>query len=233
MISFVIPAHNEERLLGRTLHSIFASAAASGEPFEVIVVDDASTDGTAAIAREHGARVLSVQNRQIAATRNAGARAAVGDMLVFVDADTSVTPRLVRAAVRAIRRGVVGGGCDVRFDGRVPPYATLLLGALRLLLRAVGLTGGCFVFCTRRAYLAAGGFDETLYVSEEVAFVRRLKRLGRFVILRESAITSGRKMRTHTAVQLLGLTVRLALAGPQSLRRREGLDFWYDPRTRG
>ncbi len=58
MISLIIPAYNEELLLGRTLRAINDGARALGEPFEVLVADDASTDRTVAIAQEHGARVV-------------------------------------------------------------------------------------------------------------------------------------------------------------------------------
>ncbi len=90
VISFIVPAYNEERLLGSTLCAIHQAARSIGEPYEIIVADDGSTDRTAAVAAEHGARVVSVANRQIAATRNAGARQACGKLLVFVDADTIV-----------------------------------------------------------------------------------------------------------------------------------------------
>src|SRR5947208_9975043 len=126
MISFVIPAHNEAELLGRTLAALSASARTVGEPWEAIVVNDASTDRTAEIGVANGARVITVNHRQIAATRNAGAREAAGEVLFFVDADTVVTTGAVRAAVLALRRGAVGGGCLVRFDGPVPLYATIL-----------------------------------------------------------------------------------------------------------
>jgi len=232
VISFIIPAHNEEALIGRTLSAVHASARALGEPYEVIVADDASTDRTSAIAREHGARVVALDRRQIAATRNAGARAAAGELFVFVDADTVVTKRALWAAVRALRGGAVGGGCSARFaDGPVPFYGLVLERLLPPVLQALGLAPGCFLFCTRRAYLAAGGFDEALYATEEVAFGRRLKRRGRFVILREFVFTSGRKLRVHTALDLLRIAVRLGLGGPQALRRREGLEYWYGPRA--
>src|SRR3954453_23958031 len=91
VISFIVPAHNEERLIGRTLDELGKAALAVGQPFEVVVVDDASSDRTAAIARAHDARVVSVSYRQIAAARNAGAREASGDLFVFLDADTVVT----------------------------------------------------------------------------------------------------------------------------------------------
>jgi glycosyltransferase involved in cell wall biosynthesis len=230
VISFIIPAHNEEALIGHTLSALHASARALGEPYEVIVANDTSTDRTGDIAREHGACVVAVNRRQIAATRNAGARAAAGELFFFVDADTTVTGRAVRAAVRALRRGAVGGGCAVRFDGHVPPYAAVLERLLPPLLHALGMAPGCFLFCTRQAYLTAGGFDEALYVTEEVGFGQRLKRQGRFVMLREFVITSGRKLRAHTALGLFRVGARLALGGPQALRRREGLEYWYGPR---
>ena len=70
-------------------------------------MDDASSDCTAAIAREHGARVICVSHRQIAATRNTGASHATGAMFVFLDADTIVNEPVITAAIRAIdsRRG--------------------------------------------------------------------------------------------------------------------------------
>src|SRR5262249_51257208 len=125
VLSFVIPAHNEERYIGATLASVLASAREVGEPFEVIVVDDASTDRTAEIAREHGAKVVPVAHRQISTTRNAGARAARGEVLFFVDADTLTNPAVVRAALKALRNGAVGGGCFLTFDGPLPTWARI------------------------------------------------------------------------------------------------------------
>jgi glycosyltransferase involved in cell wall biosynthesis len=230
VISFIIPAHDEEALIGQTLSALHESAQALGEPYEIVVANDASTDRTEAVALEHGARVISVNRRQIAATRNAGARAATGKFLVFVDADTVVTTQVLRAALRALRGGAVGGGCAVRLDGRLPVYAAILMRLLPPLLHAFGLAAGCFFFCTWQAYLTAGGFDETLYAGEEVAFGQRLKRQGRLIILREYVTSSGRKLRARTTLQFLGIAVRLALGGSNSLRRREGLEYWYGPR---
>src|SRR6185295_7525063 len=110
MISFIVPAHNEQACLGRTLQAIHESARVVGQPHEIIVVDDASTDATAEIARQNDARVVSVNHRQIAATRNSGGRAARGDRLFFVDADTTINPRAVASALRYMDNGAVGGG---------------------------------------------------------------------------------------------------------------------------
>ena len=109
MISFVVPAYNEERLLGRTLVAIHAAARALAHPYELIVVDDDSTDSTAAIARANGARVVRVQFRHIARTRNAGAWAATDSTLIFVDADTIVPAAAVQATMEALGRGAAGG----------------------------------------------------------------------------------------------------------------------------
>ena len=230
MISFIVPAYNEERLLGATLDALRAAALATGEPYELIVADDASTDRTAAIAAQHGAIAVSVAHRQIAATRNSGAREANGDWLIFVDADTLVSEAVVRSAVEALRSGAVGGGAAVEFDGTVPLYARLLLPVLVRSFRWAGLAAGCFLFCTRHAFAAVGGFDEAFYGAEELVMSRALKRHGRFVVLRQAVITSGRKLRTHSVREMLAILARLALRGPGAVKQRQGMDLWYAER---
>lgn len=230
MISFVIPAYNEEALIGRTLQSINCAAQNLDENYEIVVTDDASTDQTAAIAEAHAARVISVNVRQIAAARNAGAREAQGDRLIFVDADTVVNEAVVQAAIDAMKRGAAGGGSAVKFDGQVPSYAEFLQPLLVRMFRATGLACGCFLFCTRSAFEAAGGFDETLFASEEIGMSLALKRQGPFVILRQSVSTSGRKLRMYSGKQVLLIMSRIMLAGPKALKNRERLELWYNGR---
>jgi glycosyltransferase involved in cell wall biosynthesis len=230
VISFIVPAHNEERLLGRTLATIDAAGRALAQPYEVIVVDDASTDGTGCIARAHGAQVVEVQVRQIARVRNAGARQARGDTLIFVDADTVVTEDTVNASLEALRRGAVGGGATVLLDGVVPFWGSLLLRVIRGTMRAGRLVPGCYVFCSRAAFEAAGGFDERLYAAEEIAFSRALGRTGKVVTLRETVLTSGRKLRTHSAWELVRLSAAAARLGTGVVRSRDRLSLWYGER---
>jgi len=230
MISFIVPAYNEEALIGRTLEALNRAARSIGEPYEIVVADDASSDRTAAIAPTHGARVVRVSRRQIAATRNAGARATTGDKLIFVDADTVVTNEVVRAAIEAMHQGAAGGGCAVSFDGQLPRYAELAFPMMVRLFRATGFACGCFLFCTRRAFDAAGGFDETLFASEEITMSRALKRQGRFVVLRESVTSSGRKLRMYSGTEVLRLFGGILLGGPKALRKRDGLEVWYGGR---
>ncbi len=103
-LSFIVPAHNEETCLGATLQAIHESAGAVGQPYEIVVANDASTDATAEIALKNGARVVHVTCRQIAGARNAGARAATGERFVFVDADTIINPRVRTSALPCMRR---------------------------------------------------------------------------------------------------------------------------------
>lgn len=229
-LSFVVPAHNEASLLAATLQSIHAAATACGVKYEVVVVDDASTDRTAQLAVECNARVISVEHRKISATRNSGARATNGEMIVFVDADTLINEQVLRAAIGAVADGAIGGGATVRFAGRIPLYARLLIPALTSAMRQTRMAAGCFVFCTRTAFDAAGGFDEKLFGAEEIALSAALKRIGRFVILRETVSTSGRKLRTYSGFEILGIMVRGALSGGKMLNRRDQMGLWYAPR---
>jgi glycosyltransferase involved in cell wall biosynthesis len=230
MISFIIPAYNEERVIGRTLAAIHVAARPTAQPYEIVVVDDASTDGTAEAARLAGARVVSVHYRQIASTRNAGARAARGDTLIFVDADTLITAATVRATLKALRQGAVGGGATVRLDGRLPWHGWLMLCLLRVGMRIGRLAAGCYLFCTRDGFDAAGGFDEQLFATEELALSRALARHGRVVILRETVESSGRKLRTHSGWEILRLLSALARRGPSVVRSRARLELWYGSR---
>jgi len=229
-VSFVIPAYNEEQLLGSTLTAIAHAARAQQLAFEMIVVDDASGDHTSEVARLHGARVLCVNFRQIAATRNAGARESSGEWLVFVDADTTIGPDVLREAVTALQEGAAGGGCALRFDGRVPRYGRVLIALILPVYRALGLAAGCFLFCTRQAFDAVGGFDESLFAAEEAVLSRALRRQGRFVLLRAAVLTSARKLRAHSAREVMWTLLRLAFIGPRAVRRRDGLDLWYGQR---
>src|SRR5262245_28480129 len=152
MLSFIVPAHNEELWIGKCLGSIRSTMEKVRESYEVIVVDDASTDSTHQIARQMGARTLQVAHRKISAVRNAGARAAGGEIFFFVDADTQVNERAVSAALAALRAGAAGGGCLIDLDGPTPLWGRIMLFFAVPAARLVRWACGCFLFCTREAY---------------------------------------------------------------------------------
>ncbi|MDZ4779489.1 MAG: glycosyltransferase [Planctomycetia bacterium] len=231
MISFIVPAHNEEAHVGASLGAIHESARAVGEPYEVIVVDDASTDRTGEIATAAQARVIRVEYRHISATRNAGAREAQGEIFFFVDADTLVNTDAVRASLAALQQGAVAGGCLFRFDGQVPLWAKLIYPPGVVFSRCFKFVGGCCLFCHREAFFQAGGFSEDHYAGEEVGLIRAWKRQGRFVVPRPTVVTSGRKLRAHSLKEVLTAVGRAFVrqCGKPS-KQREGLDLWYGER---
>jgi glycosyltransferase involved in cell wall biosynthesis len=232
MLSFIIPAYNEELLLGATIEAMHAAARDAGVDYEIVVADDASADRTAEVAERGRARVVKANNRQIAATRNSGARAARGEHFMFVDADTLVTERVVRGAVRAMERGAAGGGMNVRFDEPVPPWARIVMPLLLTFYRILGMAPGCCLFCTRRAFERVGGFDERVFGAEELFMSRALGQCGPFVFLTDAVTTSGRKLRTYSLWEIATILGRFAVGGPRSLESRAGTEIWYGERRR-
>jgi len=228
MISFIVPAHNEEFELSSTLAAIRAAASDSGKPYEIIVVDDASTDATAEIAAQAGAKVIRINRRQIAAARNAGARASQGEYLFFVDADTRINASHVTEGITALEAGYAGGSARVAIDGIVPLWGRVLLRAFTVLYFGLNLGAGAFLFTTRRNFKETGGFDEQYFVGEEVYFSLAMRKLGRFKVLREPIVTSGRKLRMYPARQFLRDFFGVVVAGPRGARSRAKLRLWYD-----
>ena len=118
----------------------------------------------------------------------------------------------------------------MRFDEPIPRWVRLVLPLGNWLGRRLGLTGGCFLFCSRAAFDAVGGFDETLYAAEEIALCRALRTRGRLTILHESVLTSGRKLRTYSGREILASFLAIVRAGRRGVQDRSRLGIWYDPR---
>jgi glycosyltransferase involved in cell wall biosynthesis len=236
-ISVVVPAFNEERLLPGTLRSIRAAMQAfdrRGWASELIVCDNNSTDRTAAIAREAGARVVFEPVNQISRARNAGAAAASGDWIFFVDADSQPTAELFSEAAEAIAAGrCLAGGCTVIY-ANPPRGAALAVGMWNVLSRITRWAAGSFMFCEAAAFRESGGFSEKLYASEEIDLFRRLKRMARrdrrtIVILhRHPLLTSDRKLRLYTWGELFRFALKTIVSRGKTLRRRQDCFAWYD-----
>jgi glycosyltransferase involved in cell wall biosynthesis len=226
VLSFIVPAFNEELELPATIAAI--RDAAQDRQHEIIVVDDASTDATARVAREAGAQVVSINRRQIAAARNAGARLVRGDVLFFVDADTRISHEHVVGALASLRAGYAGGSARVLTDGAVPLWGRVFVKSFCAIYFAAKLGAGAFLFTTRENFERIGGFNEELFIGEEVYFSLAVRKLGRFKILREPIITSGRKLRMYSAGKVFGNMMTVICGGMRVARSREKLDLWYD-----
>ncbi|HLS87685.1 MAG TPA: glycosyltransferase [Burkholderiales bacterium] len=238
-LSVVVPAYNEERLLGASLAAIregLAAFEAAGWEAELVVCDNNSTDRTAEIARAAGARVVFEPINQISRARNTGARAGSGDWLLFVDADSFPSRALFADVLDAIGRGrVLAGGSTLAIDNG-PWWGKLGLAGWNLMSRKLRWGSGAFVFCEAAAFREVGGFDETLYASEELELFRRLKRLARRtgrtveILDRHPLKTSARKLHLYSFGEFARLFLKTLFTFGRTLRRREDCSVWYDGR---
>lgn len=221
MLSIIIPTLNEAGGIAAALAPL-ADLRARG--CEVVVVDGGSTDDTPRRAGPGCDRVLAA-SRGRALQMNAGARAARGDRLLFLHADTRLpgdADRLVAAALDGGRR--LWGRFDVTIDG--PSVWFGVIGAMmNLRSRLTGIaTGDQAIFCTRAAFVSAGGFPE-IPLMEDIAFSRLMLRQSRPACLRERVVTSGRRWERGGILRTVLLMWRLRLgyflgADPQRLARR-------------
>lgn len=190
-ISVIIPALNEGDSIDSSVSGIFNAKGAHEHVEEVIVVDGGSTDETAEIAKNHGAKVIAGSPRGRAAQMNYGARHATGDIFYFIHADTCPPARFDESIIRNIKSGTDAGCFRLRFDN---PH---------LLLRFFGWCtrfdipwfrfGDQSLFITRSLFRETGGFNEQHRVMEDNEMTRRLRKYGEFTILPEEVITSARK----------------------------------------
>jgi rSAM/selenodomain-associated transferase 2 len=182
-ISVVIPALDEEP-------SVAASIRSVREATEVIVVDGGSRDRTAAVAEAEGARVLSSAPGR-GAQLDLGARAARGDWLVFLHADTRLEPGWAEA-LPALGPEVVGGAFRLAIDSPRGAYRAIER-MVRARVRLLRLPyGDQAIFARRESYARAGGFPHQPLM-EDVAFVRRLGALGPLAFPAVRAWTSPRR----------------------------------------
>jgi glycosyltransferase involved in cell wall biosynthesis len=238
-ISVIIPAFNEERLLGETLENLAVAVRAfaqRGWETELVVCDNNSTDRTSEIARQAGAKVVFEPLNQIGRARNTGAAAASGDWLVFVDADSHPSYELFQEVAEQVEGGVcLAGGATVAMncDQAAAQWA---LRTWNCLSRSFKMMAGSFIFCEASAFRAAGGFSEVLFVGEEIDLSHKLKRLARkqkrrIVILRNHPIhTSARKLSLYKKRDYLWFVAKILFTLGRAKRWRGACVPWYDGR---
>jgi len=197
-LSVVIPARNAARFIGAQLEAL--TRQRSTEPWEVVVADNGSTDGTAAVAasfrtRFQNLRIVSAPHvRGAGHARNEGARAAAGELLAFVDADDIVGEGWVEAMTCAIpEHGFVAS----RFEyGRLNPDRENWIrngpqvGALQTLHYPPHLphAGGSGLGIRRELHEAVGGFDETLPFVQDTDYCLRIQQRGTALRLADGAV---------------------------------------------
>ena len=224
--SIVIPTRDRAEYLRVSLDSLLAQEADA--PFEVIVVDDGSTDDTPAVAERAGARLIRIPARGPNAARNAGLHEAEAELVLFVDDDIDAPPAWLAAYLAGAERhpdvDAFGGPIRARFEGRAPrscgrepaPITTLDLGADD---REAEFVWSANMAVRRHAFERVGEFDEDLpQFGEEEEWLMRLHAAGRRVVYLAEARLDHRRAEGDAE---LGTLMRGAYVRGQRLRRHD------------
>ena len=239
--SVIIPAHNEEKYIGKCLQAVKSAAKYVGDAkTEIIVVANRCTDKTVAIAKHYGAKVVINEEKCIAAIRNAGVREAKGEIIVTIDADSLMTKYSLCEIKFLLDSGnYVGGGTNPKFDrmsvGIAFSSAYVAMNLIPIMMKNGGYLSGAMFWLYKRDFDVIGGFDETLVSLEDMDFAVRLKKLGdkrgqKYGTLKRSYIlTSSRKFDEFGDWYLIknrSLTKRI-FSGKD---RKAADEFYYDVR---
>lgn len=198
MISVIVPAHNEEKLIEACLKSVRQQKF---KDYELIVVDNNSTDGTAKIAKRHADKVLAEKRQGIAFARNTGAKKSKGSILAFLDSDCICSPNWLKAVASSINKNTVAATGPVWPMGAEPfetAYYTLVWNCLSRFLICIGtpaLTGQNCAY-RRKDFEEVGGFKTDMVPAEDIALSSRLRREGRFAFSKGMHVwTTARRFR--------------------------------------
>lgn len=237
-LSVVIPAFNESaglRTCVTHIRTALDRVASLVSQTEIVVCDNNSSDNTAAIAAELGCRVVFEPVNQIARARNAGARVATGDWLLFVDADSWPSPELIEEAVEVMQGGRhIGCGSTIRIvDG--PWWFKRAWESKNLSMRLLKWCPGGFIFCRRSAFEIVGGFPEDYFIFEEAHFIRRLKRRAKrdglqFTVLHRHPFNASGRKGTKYGLWSWIKTAVLLWCAPGLVKKKSFADKWYTPR---
>ena len=206
ILSVAIPAHNEERYIGRCIESILESSRQAAIPVEVVIALNRCSDSTRSIAESLGASCVVEDRRCIAAVRNTAVRASSASAIATLDADSWMASGTVLTVLDHLddQRYIVGGTIiwPERFSLGI--FFSLLTVAPYVIKR--GVSAGMFWF-SRETFNAVGGFNEDLLSAEDIDFGQRLKAFGQ---------TEGRKYGT---IRRNGITT--------SCRKFDQFGDWY------
>lgn len=208
MISIIIPAFNEEKQLPGLLECIRKQTY---KDYEIIVADADSTDRTKAIARKFGCRVI--KGGLPAVGRNKGAKIAKGSLLVFFDADSLIEPRFLKKSMQEFEKRELDAATV-----RITPDTGKLVDKVFLgffnYLVIISQTfyphaiGAC-IFCKKTLHDKIGGFDETVAIAEDMDYVRRCGKIGKFRILNSVRLVFS--MRRYEHYGRLNITKKILL----------------------
>src|SRR5215469_12899768 len=211
-ISVIIPAHNEQDYLGRTLDSLVRQ---DYPEWEIIVVANGCTDRTAEVAHGKCHHLVALAQKNLGVARNLGARMATGELLVFLDADTILEPGALRVIGEQFTERCAGGTLKGRPDSTRFAYRAIywLKNFTHRFIVHNGSSG--VIICWKQDFTRVGGFDEKLELRENSHLIRRLKKFGRYkYISAATATTSMRRYERRGIWPIMWLWIKLCLLGP-------------------
>lgn len=236
-ISIIIPAYNEENYLPQTLAHLNRAAAILPHDSEIVVVDNESNDDTSRIAESFGAMVFHERVRNIGKSRNTGAQNSSGEVLIFVDADTLVPETLLVHIAKAMEdETCFGGAVAVEYAGIKRWWMRLYLLGWKFWGMLFNMKQGAAQFCRKTVFDELHGYDETVFVGEDVEFYWRLSKFARkngghvHFIDEHKVTTSGRRF------EKMGLWKTILLTHPVFIylawRKKFFWKDWYEQAVR-
>jgi glycosyltransferase involved in cell wall biosynthesis len=236
-ISIIIPAYNEEDYLPATLEKICIGLANTDCKAETIVVDNESTDKTRSIAESFGAKVLTETEHNIAKVRNTGAKNAVGDVLIFIDADTLVPEILFQKIIGAMQdEKCFGGAVAVDYGEFKRRWMKFYLKGWQFWGTLFNMKQGAAQFCRKSVFEEIGGYDETIFMGEDVMFYWRLSKFakqksGQLLFIENPKVTtSPRRFDRMSVWKTLLLTHPLFIL--LTAKRKKFWRDWYENAVR-
>jgi len=236
-LSIIVPAYNEEKYLGLTLEKISSALIELAGSSEIIVVNNESTDKTVEIAARYKAWIVNESIHNISRVRNAGAGSASGDVLVFIDADTLVPGRLFKnIADIMIDSRCHGGAVDVSYDSFERKWVRYYSMGWKFWGRLLNMKQGAAQFARVSAFKAINGYDEGIFMGEDIDFYWRLSKHAKqsdgYVkfIDDPKVVTSGRRFDKMSILKTLVLTHPIFIWS--SRKRASAWKDWYENAVR-
>lgn len=176
--SIIIPAYNEEKLIGRCLDSIVAASVPYKDQVEVIVVLNRCTDRTEEIARAYNCIIVKEDRKNMSIIRNAGVKIARGEIIATIDADSQMTDNMLTEIDEKLMTGkYIGGGVKWKFERLSLGILLQGLILIPIIIKYRGVTAG-ILWCYKKDFDAINGFNENQRMLEDVDFGLRLKKWG-------------------------------------------------------
>jgi len=236
-VSVIIPAYNEELALPETLERIGKALSVAACPSEIIVVDNDSQDKTKQLAEAFGAKVFLEKEHNISKVRNTGERNSSGDVLIFIDADTLV-PDTIFQKIAAVMEDekCFGGAVAVGYGDFERKWMRFYLMGWAFWGKLFNMAQGAAQFCRKSIFEELEGYDQTIFMGEDVEFYWRLSKFAKrnkgylYFVENPKVITSARRFDKMSLWKTFLLThpifIRLAW------RKKSYWKDWYEKAVR-